>query len=173
MLALDAADGAVERGAPYARYHASAETIFPVALTRTELKPKQLVYGLEQGFRRKAWTADALLAARGHERRRSATSPSSSSRRAARSSSRPPTGSAPSRFSPGAEIRAYARGTDTFRAGASADELLDAGGAAWQATDAGLVSEAGTTHRRLPGTSAYWFAWQAFHPDTELGAAAE
>ena len=72
-------------------------------------------------------------------------------------------------FSPGAEIRAYARGADTFRAGASADELLDASGAAWLATDTGLVSPTGTTHRRLPGTSAYWFAWQAFHPDTELG----
>ena len=36
-----------------------------------------------------------------------------------------------------------------------------------------LAALAWNLDRRLPGTSAYWFAWQAFHPDTELGEATD
>lgn len=172
VLAPGASDAAVDRGAPYARYHASAETIFPVAITRAEWKPKQLVYGLENGFRHKAWLAEALLAA---EVTNDAVGDQPVVLVATRGKIEleATDGQRTVTFSPGAEIRAYARGTDSFRAGANPDELLDETGAAWIATDVGLVSPAGTTHRRLPGTSAYWFAWQAFHPDTELGEAAE
>jgi hypothetical protein len=172
VLARDASDAAVDRGAPYARYHASAETIFPVAITRAEPKPKQLVHGLENGFRQKAWLADALL---GAEVTNDAVGdqPVVLVATRGRIELEATDGRRTVVFSPGAEIRAYARGADTFHAGANPDELLDASGAAWIATDLGLVSPAGTTHRRLPGTSAYWFAWQAFHPDTELGEAAD
>jgi hypothetical protein len=168
VLALDAADRAVERGAPYARYHASDETIFPVALARKELAPKALVYGLEADFRAKAWPHAALLEAR-VTNADVADQPVVLVATRGRIELEATDGERTITFSPGAEIRAYARGTDTFRAGATPDELLDAAGTAWRATDTGLVSPTGTTHRRLSGTSAYWFAWQAFHPESEVG----
>ena len=52
--------------------------------------------------------------------------------------------------------------------GADPDTLLDEAGRAWRATDAELVGPDGARGRRLPGSVAYWFAWQAFHPDSEL-----
>jgi hypothetical protein len=168
VLQPDAADRAVSRGAPYARYHASDETIFPVALARKELAPKALVYGLEADFREKAWPHAGLLDAR-VTNADVADQPVVLVATRGRIELEVTDGERTLTFSPGAEIRAYARGTDTFRAGATPDELLDAAGTAWRATDTGLVSPAGTTHRRLPGTSAYWFAWQAFHPESEVG----
>jgi hypothetical protein len=168
VLAPGAADRAVERGAPYARYHASAETIFPVALVRDELPPKTLVYGLEEDFREKAWPVAELLEA-GIANAAVADQPVVLVATRGRIELEATDGERTITFSPGAEVRAYARGTDTFRPGATPDELLDDAGTVWRATDTGLVPPAGVAHRRLPGTSAYWFAWQAFHPETEVG----
>jgi len=34
----------------------------------------------------------------------------------------------------------------------------------------GIIIRDSETNKRLPVTRLYWFAWAAFHPDTELGA---
>ena len=117
VLARSAADAAVERGAPYARYHASAETIFPVAITRADLGAKELVYGLENGFRRRAWRAAALLAA-GVTNDAVGDQPVVLVATRGRIELEASDGQRTVTFSPGAEVRAYARATDTFRAGA-------------------------------------------------------
>jgi hypothetical protein len=172
VLALDAADRAVQRGAPYARYHAGTDAIFPVPITRKELPPKTLVYGLAEDFAEKAWPVDALLAARIANEAVGDTPVVLVATRG-KIELEATDGERTVRFSPGAEVRAYARGTETFAAGATPDDLTDAQGTVWRATDTALVSADGKHHPRLPGTTAYWFAWQAFHPETGIGGNAE
>jgi hypothetical protein len=158
---------------PYGRYHTTAETVFPVHLARTELAPKAWVYGLEAGLRAKAWPLDDLIAkgivndeVGGHRVALVATRG-----RIELEGTHPRAGKV--RFSPGAELRAYARGEVELSRGEGPDDLVDEQGRAWRATDAELLGPAGERFDRLPGTLAYWFAWQAFHPATDLSLSEE
>lgn len=169
VLALGSDARSLAGASPYARYHASDETVFPVALSREELRAKAQVYGLEAGLHASAWPLDALLAARvvndevgGHDVVLVATRG-----RIELEASHPERGRV--RFSPGAEVRAYARPVASFRPGAGPDELLDPENRPWRATDSELLGPAGARAPRLPGTVAYWFAWQAFHPESKIG----
>jgi hypothetical protein len=165
-LALASAERRDDATAPYLRYHASEETVFPVALPRGELPPKAQVYALEVGLRAKAWPLDALLAER-------VRNDEVGGRRVVLVATRGRLeleGSHPTRgrvrSSPGAEVRAYARGDVAFAPGPGPDALLDSDARPWRATDAALEGPGGLRAPRLPGTVAYWFAWQAFHPET-------
>ena len=169
VLALGTAERSGDRVSPYARYHTSAETVFPVALARQELAAKVQVYGLEGGLHAKAWPLDALVAERvvndevgGYDVVLVATRG-----RIELEATHPERGRI--RFSPGAEVRAYARPVAAFRPGDAPDVLLDPEGHSWRAGDAELLGPAGARAPRLPGTVAYWFAWQAFHPGGEIG----
>ena len=64
-----------------------------------------------------------------------------------------------------ASVRAYARGDRVLarRDGA----LVDQDGARWAVAEDALRA-GGVSLARLGGEAAYWFAWRAFHPDTEL-----
>jgi hypothetical protein len=167
-LAVGAAERAPEAADPYGRYHASEETVFPVAVARRELAAKAKVYGLEAEGRTKAWPLDALLA----ERVRSDEVGGrrvvlvATRGRIELESSHPARARVP--FSPGAEVRAYARGEEALAPGDGPDALRDADGGAWRVTDDALLAPDGVRYPRLPGTVAYWFAWQAFHPTTEI-----
>ena len=74
----------------------------------------------------------------------------------------------PRTWSAGSEIRAYARGTETFAPGPDGDTLIDALGREWQITEEALVGPDGRMLERLPGHLAYWFGWFAFFPETEV-----
>jgi hypothetical protein len=168
--------GASPRGrevAPYGRYHASDETVFPVAVSRGELPAKAQVYGLEVGLRTKAWPLEALLAerVRNDEVGGRRVVLVATRGRIELEATHPTRGRV--RSSPGAEVRAYARGDATLAPGAGPDQLRDAAGHPWRATDTALEGPGGERAPRLPGTVAYWFAWQAFHPETEIGAGLE
>jgi hypothetical protein len=65
------------------------------------------------------------------------------------------------------ETRAYARGAHRFT-GQTRDALLDERGRAWAVTEDALAGPEGERLPRLPGELAYWFAWFAFFPTTEL-----
>jgi hypothetical protein len=67
-------------------------------------------------------------------------------------------------------VRAYRRGAHAFAPGADVRTLREQGGAAWRIEEDALVGPDGARAPRLPGTLAYWFAWQAFHPDTLVDA---
>lgn len=41
-------------------------------------------------------------------------------------------------------------------------------GAAWQATESGLIGPGGEKLSRLPGHMAYWFGWYSFFPGTAI-----
>jgi len=156
---------------PYGRYHNTAEAVFPVALGREDLPPKAQVYGVERGLRARAWALERLLEAGvvnddvgGHGVALVATRG-----RLELEGEHPQLGRI--RFSPGAEVRAYARDRALELApGSAPDQLVDAEGRPWRATDEALLGPEGQRLARLPGTVVYWFAWQAFHPETELGA---
>ena len=94
-------------------------------------------------------------------------------------------GSGALRYVSGAEVRAYRRGavrfalpgdeesqesqTEDAGAGAAEDDaLVDASGARWRVTEAALLGPDGRRAERLTGAIAYWFAWRAFHPETEV-----
>lgn len=172
ILAEGSDPAVASRGAPYARYHAGEEPIFPVALSRNELAAKELAYGIEAESRAKAFALRALLEAR-------VVNAAVGDQPIVLVATRGPIeleasdGTRTIAFSPGAEVRAYARGTDTFRIGPDPDRLVDAAGSVWRATDTALESAGGASYRRLPGTLSYWFAWQAFYPETEVGDAGE
>lgn len=63
-------------------------------------------------------------------------------------------------------VRAFLRGAHTFtrRDGA----LVDQDGVRWTMGEEGLRSASGALLPRVPGETAYWFAWSAFYPDAEL-----
>jgi hypothetical protein len=150
----------------YGSYRSSPETIFPVPLLREELAPKVQVFGIEVAGRARAWPLDALLAVRvledrvgeldlvlvaNRDRLRGPGSPS-----------------ADVAGSPGAEVRVYRSPGVALAPGNAADVLADEAGRRWDVTDAALLGPAGVRAERLPGSLAYWFAWQGLRPDTEL-----
>jgi hypothetical protein len=155
-------------GRPYASYFASPQKMFPARERRTELPSKERVFGLRRDGAAKAWplaelvrdqvTNDALggepvvlVAAEGRIEVR-ASDPENRFLR----------------YEAGGAVRAYRRGDAEFSRGADTATLRDGDGAVWRIDEDALVGPAGERLARLPGTLAYWFAWQAFHPDTAL-----
>jgi hypothetical protein len=153
-------------GQPYGEYFASPRLRFPVADRDERLGAKEHVYGLlladglafpldrlfEAGVLNGAAPGGGVVIVARHGRIRAHWGD-------------PSLGMA---YEVGAEVRAYRSLGHTFVRGASLETLRDEGGRAWRAGEAALVSPDGERALRLPGILAYWFAWQAFHPDTEL-----
>jgi hypothetical protein len=155
-------------GVPYGNYFESPQKMFPARETRSELPSKERVYGLVLAGVAKAWPLAELAAARvtndtlgeqgvvlvaGEGRVLvSARDP------AARFS----------RYEAGGAVRVYERGERELSPGADAATLRDGAGGVWRIEEDALLGPAGERLPRLPGTLAYWFAWQAFHPDTDL-----
>jgi hypothetical protein len=69
-------------------------------------------------------------------------------------------------YSVGGEVRAFARGTQTFAPGPDADTLLDAAGRPWRISEDALLGPHGARAPRISGFLAYWFGWYAFFPRT-------
>ncbi len=64
-------------------------------------------------------------------------------------------------------MRAYDRGEHRFFA--SAESVTDETGAKWRVEEDVLVSETGDRLPRLSdGFVAFWFAWSAFYPQTDI-----
>jgi hypothetical protein len=157
-------------GTPYGSYFQSSQKMFPALERRRELPTKERVFGLLAGDAAKAWplrkltdarvTNDALGAAgvvlvalEGRVR------VAGQSRDAGRVE-----------YEAGGAVRAYQRGGGEFSLGPDDATLRDAAGVVWRIEEDALVGPDGARAPRLPGTLAYWFAWQAFHPDTLVDA---
>jgi hypothetical protein len=155
-------------GRPYGSYFASPQKMFPARERRTELPTKERVFGLRRNGTAKAWPLAELVRAQvtndalGDE---PVVLVAGEGRIEVRSSD-------PEnrflRYEAGGAVRAYRRGASAFARGADGATLRDAAGAVWRIDEDALVGPAGERLARLPGTLAYWFAWQAFHPDTAL-----
>jgi hypothetical protein len=157
-------------GRPYASYFASPQKMFPARERRTELPSKERVYGLRQDGDAKAWplaelvralvTNDALgdeaIVLVASEGRIEVAAQDPENRFL--------------RYEAGGAVRAYRRGSAEFARGADLETLRDGAGGVWRIEEDALVGPAGERLARLPGTLAYWFVWQAFHPDTAVAA---
>ncbi len=71
-------------------------------------------------------------------------------------------------YNAGVNMAAYARGTHTFRKGESEDSLVDETGRPWKVTAEALIGPDGQIAPRVDGLHAYWFAWYAFHEQTDV-----
>jgi len=153
-------------GAAYGDYFASPETMFPVGKRSAALDPKTQIYALRVGGVPKAYPLERLVTQRvlndvvGDKNVVLVTTGdllelAGQSVRAGAVS-----------YSAGAEVRAYERGSETFRVGPDEHSLLDEAGRLWQLGEGTLVGPTGQSYPRLAGHLAYWFGWFAFFPHT-------
>ncbi len=71
------------------------------------------------------------------------------------------------------ETRAYARGTQRFKASPQdRDTVLGETGQSWQVAEDALIGPGGERLERLGGHLAYWFGWFSYFPKTEVYRAA-
>ena len=155
-------------GLPYGSYFQSPSKLFPALETRQELATKERVYGLAQHGVAKAWPLAELV----EQRVMNDDFGGEPVVLVAEEGSVYVDARGPSagflRYDAGGAVRAYARGDVDFALGADDATLRDEEGGVWRIEEAALVGPTGERKPRIPGTLAYWFAWQAFHPDTAL-----
>ena len=71
-------------------------------------------------------------------------------------------------YNAGVNMTAYARGAHSFSPGDGADSVTDEAGQPWKVTAEALVGPHGQTAPRVDGILAFWFAWYAFHDQTDV-----
>jgi hypothetical protein len=172
VLALETGHGRPYLAAlPYGSYYESSQKMFPAPERRRELPSKERVFALRTDGVAKAWPLRKLVDLRvvndavgetgvvlvAHEGRIEVEGRSREGGAVA--------------YEAGGAVRAYRRGAQEFALGADAATLRDASGGAWRIEEEALRGADGAALERLPGTLAYWFAWQAFHPETLVDAA--
>ena len=152
-----------EPGAAYGSYFANADTMFPVWQRSDLLDTKSHIYALNIEGIPKAYPVDilsrekvvndtvgdlpvVLIATRGTVELRKNEEDID--------------------YTAGAEVRAYNRGTETFKPGPDADTVLDASGREWRIMEESLIGPEGKQSPRISGHLAYWFGWYAFFPQT-------
>lgn len=160
-----------EPGVPYGDYFGSKDTMFPVRPT-PGMPPKTRIFGLEVEGTTRAYKVRDLTRANLVQDRVGGQSvvlvaprePVHVDGRSTRTRMR-------LRYDAGAEVRAYAVGTQRFERvtrEAEGEVLIDAQGRRWQVDEGGLVGPGGVELARLAGVQAYWFAWKLHHPETEV-----
>ena len=158
-------------GMPYGGYFASQKLMFPAGTRDERLPAKAQVYGIVQGGHARAWPLAGLVAQRVVNDDFAGGGLVLVATRGAvdLEGTAPHTG--PVAYRAGAEVRAYRAGGERFGPGDAPDRVLDARDRPWRVTEAALVGPEGERAERVAGGIAYWFAWHAFHPGTELAEA--
>ena len=161
-------DRPYQPGEPYGGYFASRDKLFPVYTSRDELAIKDRIFGLVREGQAKAWPLASLVEAKvtndelGGQR---VVLVANSGRIEVEGFSRE---AGPVRYDAGGTVRAFdSPGTD-FHLAPDEEALIDTDGQRWQITEEALIGPNGERAPRRPGTLAYWFAWQAFYPETSL-----
>lgn len=157
-------------GMPYGGYFQSPQKMFPAPETRDELRDKERIYGVAYEGSVKAWPLAALAEAR-------VTNDPIGLVLVALEGRVGVEGHMPNgnrvRYDAGGAVRVYARSGREFSLGPDGRTLRDAEGALWRIEEDALHGPAGARAERVPGTLAYWFAWQAFHPETAVAVPEE
>jgi hypothetical protein len=165
-------------GAAYGEYRSTGMLPFEYCPVDDRLPAKSRVYGLQGGGQSRAYPLEALaaqqvvndvlaeqplllVAARD-------TIPVRATIEEIRGRRRPRIVQVQLEYDAGGEARAFDRGAHTFRLGPNPDTLLDESGAEWRVTEDGLLSTDGQSLPRLNGVQSYWFAWRAFHEETDV-----
>ncbi|MEN8159847.1 MAG: DUF3179 domain-containing protein [Myxococcota bacterium] len=157
-------------GMPYGGYFQSPGKMFPAPETREELRTKERVFGLVHEGAAKAWPLGPLAESRVTNDRigDAGVVLVALEGRVEVEAQSPDFGRV--RYDAGGAVRAYRRGAHEFSLGPDERTLRDANGAIWRLEEEALTGPDGARAERLPGTLVYWFAWQAFHPETALYA---
>jgi hypothetical protein len=157
-------------GQPYAEYFASDGLRFPVAGRDARLAPKARVFGLRHAATSVALPVERLTREGVVNERVGTLGVAIVARRgtirAVHGEGDPENGGG--KYEAGAEVRAYDAGSRRFAPGPGPDRVLEEAGAEWTVTEEALVGPGGERAPRLAGVLAYWFAWSAFFPATEL-----
>lgn len=128
-------------GAAHAGNANSPEPLFPVALSDYRMAPKDLVFGIRLADGNKAWPLTAFAGG------------------AVINDAIGPVDIVLIGDAEGRTVRAYRRDGREFSATASPRVLYAAGQEAWRVSEERLVGPDGESLPRLPGLTAYWFAW--------------
>ena len=155
-------------GEPYGGYFASAQKLFPVHESRRELPSKERVFGLALDGTTLAFSLEDLVDAKvlNAEVGRVAVVLVATEGRLDVEGRSAVGGFV--HYDAGGAVRAYRRNGQRFRLGPDDVTLVDQADRPWQLEEEALLGPDGARAPRLPGTLAYWFAWQSFHPRTEL-----
>ncbi len=142
-------------GAAYTAYFASPNTMFPVAERDDRLETKALIYGLEINNEYRAYPIDEL-------KKEPVVSDALGGVNVVLVTE-PTTGA----------VRAYEMGNNIFVSLQESDGatlVLDDEGKTWTVEESALVNVAVSEEvlPRIPGHTAFWFGWYAFHPETTV-----
>ena len=175
VLALETGhDRPYELGAAYADYFSSEGLMFPVRSRNRAVPPKTRVFALRDGSSAKAWTLDVLAKKRVlHDRVGSLQVLLVASGEQLVVDGKSARSGQERRYLAGLEVRAYRLDsvdrTRSLRFRADPEGVpIDAAGRRWAAGEASLVGPDGQELPRMPGVSAYWFGWAAYHPHSEV-----
>jgi hypothetical protein len=156
------------QGAAYAGYFATPELMFPVRQRSTLLAPKARVFGMEINGIPKAYSLDRLAEARVTNDKVAMTNVVLIATRGVITVEGRSIRTGPATYRAGGEVRAYDRGARQFAPGPDPRTVLDTDGQAWRVREDALVGPGGERIPRIAGSLAYWFGWNAFHPETQL-----
>jgi len=157
-------------GMPYGSYFQSSQKMFPALERRRELPTKERVFGLLHDGVAKAWPLRKLVDARVTNDVIGETGVVLVALEGQVRVAGPGREAGRVEYEAGGAVRAYQRGEREFALGADDATLREASGAVWRLDEEALLGPDGAEAPRLPGTLAYWFAWQAFHPETLVDA---
>ena len=135
---------------PYKNYFDSPNTMFPVPWKDKRLKAKDWVFGIHvdsvsKAFPLKRLRKDPVIMDRVNDLNLVLIADSKA-----------------------LTVRAYRAGNNRFEKAGNPQQLRDQDGGFWTVEEDFLRNESGETLRRYSGHLAYWFAWYAFFPKTEL-----
>jgi hypothetical protein len=153
-------------GAAYGDYFSSDRTMFPVWQQSDLLANKDRVYALRVGGIAKAYPVEVMVeeevindTVAGEDivliAQRGSVTVQGDSLRVGKVT-----------YDSGAEVRAFARGEETFSPGSMSETVEDSSGDVWTVTEEALLGPQGQSLPRVNGHLAYWFGWYAFFPDT-------
>jgi len=134
-----------QNGDPYIGYFLAKEMLFPAVMKDWSHQPKELVFGVRIDGSANSWALKDFTGRKIVNDRVGAVPVVLIGDNASK------------------DVRAYRRGTREFAAGVNAQEIL-AGKEKWRVTEEALLGPGGEKLERLPGTLAFWFAWQSRFP---------
>ncbi len=156
------------QGAAYAGYFATPELMFPVRQRSTLLAPKARVFGVEINGVPKAYGLDRLVESQVTNDKVAMTNIVLVATRGVIAVEGRSVRTGPATYRAGGEVRAYDRGTQQFGPGPDPQTVTDADGGSWRVTEEALEGPGGERIPRIAGSLAYWFGWNAFHPETQF-----
>ncbi len=155
-------------GAAYAGYFATPGLMFPVRQRSALLAAKARVFGLEINGVPKAYSLDRLVEQKVTNDKIALSNVVLVAARGIITVEGRSARTGPSTYRAGGEVRAYERGERVFAPGPDSHTVTDAEGKEWRVSEEALEGPAGERLPRIAGSLAYWFGWNAFHPESQL-----